>query len=170
MVWLKLIKKLFKALNAEASPSEIAGGVILGCIIGLTPTFTLHNLIVVFLIIILKVNISAAIFSSILFGILGFAVDPLSHFIGQKLLLFDWLTPFWTALYNMPIIALSKFNNTIVLGSLIISIIIMLPLFKTTKKLVIKYREKLKYRVEKLKIIQILKSSKIYQLYRKVKI
>jgi len=170
MFWLKLIKKLLKALNAESSPSEIAGGVVLGSILGLTPFFALHNLIVVILLIILKVNISAAIFASIIFGVIGYAVDPLAHLIGQKVLLAGGLRDIWTVMYNVPVIGVSKFNNTVVMGSLIISFIIMLPLFLFSKKFVVVYRERIQEKLQKLKIVKILKATKIYNLFRRVKI
>jgi uncharacterized protein (TIGR03546 family) len=169
MILIKLISKLLKALNAGASPSEIAGGVVLGSIIGITPTFSLHNLLILILIIVIKVNVSAAIFSSILFGILGYAIDPLSNIIGEKLLLADNLNGMWTTMYNMPVIPLTRFNNTVVLGSVVISIILVIPLFIFTKKFVIVYRTRVQEKVEKLKVVKILKASKIYKIYARFK-
>lgn len=169
MFWIKLIKKLFKALNADASPSEIAGGVVLGAIIGLTPVFALHNLLVFILIIILRVNISAAVFSTVLFGIIGLGVDPLAHIIGEKLLLAPGLNNLWTALYNMPVAPLTRFNNTVVLGSLIISLILLIPIFIFSKKFVVVYREKLQEKIQKFKIVKLLKASRIYKIYTRFK-
>ncbi|MDA3792542.1 MAG: TIGR03546 family protein [Elusimicrobia bacterium] len=170
MIWFKLIKKLIKALNADAEPGELAGGVILGLMLGLTPAFALHNLIVIGLIIILNVNISAAIFSSILFGIIGLFIDPLSGIIGEKLLLSGALQNFWTAAYNIPVIPLTGFNNTVVLGSFMISLILMVPLFILSKKFIVLYREKFASRVEKFKIVKLLKASKLYKIYARVKL
>ncbi len=169
MFWLKLIKKLFKALNADASPEEIAGGIVLGAIIGLTPLIALHNLLIFILIIILKVNISAAVFSSLLFGIIGYGVDPVAHIIGERLLLTEGLNNLWTTLYNIPVIPLTKFNNTVVLGSIIISLVIMLPLFVFSKKFVVIYREKLQQKVQKFKIVKLFKASKLYKIYTRFK-
>lgn len=170
MIWMKLIKKLFKALNADSDPGEIAGGVILGLILGLTPAFALHNLIVIGLIIILKVNISAAVFSSILFGLIGHFIDPLSVVVGEKLLTWGALESFWASLYNMPVVPLAKFNNTVVMGSMVLSLVLMAPVFILAKKFVIIYREKFASKVDKLKIVKLLKASKIYKLYQRVKL
>ena len=60
MIVLKFLSKLFKALRSGDSPGQLAGGFALGMIIGLTPLWSLHNLLVVILIIIIKVNISMA--------------------------------------------------------------------------------------------------------------
>jgi uncharacterized protein (TIGR03546 family) len=167
MIWIKLIKKLFKALNADASPSEIALGVVFGAIIGLTPAFALHNLVILALIIVVRVNVSAAVFSSILFGVIGFATDLLADIIGYELLTADGLNKLWTALYNMPAVPLSRFYNTIVLGSLLISFVLALPVYFLSKKFVVFYREKLQEKVQKLKIVKLLKASKIYNLYKR---
>ena len=86
MIWLKLIRKFIKILNADASPSQIAGGIALGSIIGITPFCSLHNLIVFILIILIKVNITSALFSIDLFGMIGWMIDPLSNQFGYFLL------------------------------------------------------------------------------------
>ncbi|MFH1415466.1 MAG: TIGR03546 family protein [Elusimicrobiota bacterium] len=169
MIWIKLIKKLFKALNANASPSEIALGVVLGSVIGLTPVFALHNIFVILLIIILKVNVSAAVFSSLLFSIAGLALDPAAHAIGSRLLLSEGLNAFWTTAYNIPVIPLTRFNNTIVLGSLVISVAAAVPLYLFSVRFVLIYRNSLHQKVEKLKIIKILKASKLYSIYTRFK-
>ncbi len=169
MILIKLIKKLLKALNANAAPSEIALGIVLGSIIGLTPSFALHNLIVIILIVILKVNVSAAVFSSMLFAVIGYGMDPIADIIGSKLLLNPGLAGLWTSLYNIPVIPLTRFNNTVVLGSLIISIVMIIPLYIFSIKFVVIYREKLRDKIEKLKIVKLLKASKIYKIYTRYK-
>ena len=169
MIWIKLLKKLFKALNADASPSEIAGGVVLGAVLGLTPVFALHNLLILALVLVIRVNVSAAVFSSILFGIIGYTVDPVSHALGSRLLTAPALSPLWEKLYNVPVVPLSMFNNTVVLGSLVISVLAALPLFFVSAKFVIVYRSKLQAKIEKMKLVKLLKASKIYGIYKRFK-
>ncbi len=140
---------------------------ILGSVLGLTPVFALHNLLVILLICIIKVNAAAAVFSSILFGVIGFFIDPLAHFAGEKVLLAGALEGTWTAMYNTPVIALTRFNNTVVMGTLLISLVAALPLYAATVKFVVYYRESLKDRVDKLKVVKLMKASKIYKIYRR---
>ncbi len=166
MFILKLLGKLFKALRSGQSPAQLAGGFILGMIIGLTPMTSLHNLVVLVLLIVLNVNLAMAIFSFLIFSAIAFLFDPAFHSLGYWLLVdVDSLHGLWTALYNIPVIALSRFNNTIVLSSLLISLLLCAPFYFLTKKGVVLYREKIDQRIQKLKIVQILKSSKIYGLY-----
>ncbi len=170
MFWIKLIKKLFKALNSEASPGSIGGGVILGMVVGLTPLFTLTNILIISLIIVIKVNVSAAIFSSLMFGIIGYFIDPVAHNLGETALTANSLENLWSALYNIPVIPFTLFNNTVVMGTLIISFILMVPVFWGVKKLVVEYRKDFQKKVVKLKIVKLIKASKIYKIYRRVKV
>jgi len=40
---LKLIQSLIKALDSECTPGQLAAGLALGSILGLTPLWNLHN-------------------------------------------------------------------------------------------------------------------------------
>jgi uncharacterized protein (TIGR03546 family) len=170
MLIIKFISKLIKILRSAASPGQIAGGFVLGMVLGLTPLWKLHNLITVILLVILNVNISMALFSFAIFSGIAYLIDPLFHGLGYFLLAdARGLKGLWTAMYNMPILALSNFNNTVVMGSLVSSLILVTPVFLMTKKGVVLYRERIDSRIQKAKIMQALKSSKLYSLYETVR-
>jgi uncharacterized protein (TIGR03546 family) len=170
MFGLELLAKLFKVLRSGESPGQISAGFILGMIPGLTPICNLHNLIVLFLLIILNVNLSAAIFGFLLFSAFAYLLDPLFHSLGYYLLVeCTQLTDFWTTVFSTPVIGLSNLNNTVVLGSFVISLILLIPMYFLMKKFIVVYREKIDARLQKLKIIQVVKGSKIYRYYEKIK-
>ena len=170
MFIIEFIAKLIKILRSAASPAQIAGGFMLGMVLGLTPLLTLHNLIIFILIIIFNVNIAMAIFSFGIFSGIAYLFDPLFHNLGYYLLVdVTSLHDLWTRLYNIPVIALSRYNNTVVMGSLVTALILMIPVYFLTRIGVIQYREKIDSRVQKLKIMQVIKSSSIYNFYQKIK-
>jgi len=170
MFGLEILAKLFKILRSAASPSQIAGGFIIGMIIGLTPFWTLHNFILFVILIILNVNIGMALFSLAIFTGMAYLLDPAFHHLGYFFLVdLNFLNGLWTWLYNIPIIALSKYNNTIVMGSLVVSLILTLPVYFLVKKGVVAYRENIDSRMQKWKIVQMVKGSKIYSLYTKIR-
>jgi uncharacterized protein (TIGR03546 family) len=165
---LQFIGKLITILHSAATPAQIAGGFILGIIIGLTPFWSLHNLLVLLLIIILNVNIAIAIASTALFSLFAYLLDPLFHSFGYFLLVdFTFMQGTYSTLYNIPIIALSRFNNTVVMGSLVTSLILLIPVFIMVKNGVIKYHENVLARFEKLKVVKAIKGTKIYGWYAK---
>ena len=120
---------LLKHLHSDDTPGQIGAGLALGAILGLTPLFNLHNVVVLILIIMLRVSFSGALLGWLLFTPLGFAFDPLFDALGHRLLLeTPALTGVWTTLYNTPVVPLTNFNNTVVLGSLTVALALFLPL------------------------------------------
>src|SRR5438552_4247821 len=99
MFWLKYIQGLIKTLNENTSPREIAGGVVLGSILGLLPKTNLLGLFIWVLIMMLQVNIGMATAAIILFAIVGHLTDPFTEKLGYWVLTgFPGLEGLWTAL------------------------------------------------------------------------
>lgn len=169
MFILKYIAKLIKILRSAATPGQIAGGFILGMVVGLTPFASLHNLLVLFLIIILNVNIAMALLGFLVFSGIAYIFDPLFHDLGFFLLVdLSFLKSLWTSLYNIPIVPLTRFNNTVVMGSMVASLILLFPMYISSKRFVLVYREKIDPRFQKWKVVQAVKGSKLYSVYEKV--
>ncbi len=139
-------------------------------IIGLTPIWSLHNLIVFILLIILNVNLGMAIFSFLLFSGFAYIFDPMFHSLGFWILVeIPALKELWTTMYNAPIIGFSKFNNTVVMGSLVVSLVLLIPAYFAVKWFVVYYRQHIDAKMQKWKIVQMVKGSKIYNLYEKIR-
>jgi len=170
MFGIELLAKLIKILRSGASPNQIAAGFVIGMIIGLTPFWTLHNVILIVVLILLNINIATALYSFVLFSAVAYLADPLFHAFGYFLLVdVSSLKNLWTFLYNFPVIALSRYNNTVVAGSLAVSIILILPMFFVAKSGVKYYREHIDQKMEKWKIVKAIKGSKLYSVYEKIK-
>jgi uncharacterized protein (TIGR03546 family) len=170
MFGIELLAKLVKILRSAASPHQIAAGFVIGMIIGLTPFWTLHNILLIVILIIVNINIGTAIFSFILFSAVAYLADPLFHHFGYFLLVeLDSLKSLWTLIYNLPLVALSRYNNTVVMGSFVISLIVSLPVYFLVKTGVIYYRENIDSRIQKWKLVQAIKGSKIYSFYERIR-
>lgn len=168
MFWLKILKSIVKILHSDISPSQIAWGVSFGVILGLTPLVTLNKIIILFIVFILPVNIGSTILFGGIFALISYLIDPIAHSLGYFLLVkVDLLFPLWKKLYNMPIIPYTKFNNTVVLGSFVISILLFVPIYIISKKFINFYRQNLKSRIEQWKIIKLLNVSSIYSFIKK---
>lgn len=170
MIFLKLLGKFIKVLQSNESPNQIAWGFALGSIAGLTPLTVLHNLLVLFLIIILKVNIAAAVLALLIYSLIAWVFDPVFHTLGFVLLIeFSALESFWTTLYNAPVAPLSKFNNTVVLGSLVVSLMLLPVNYWIFKSFVRRYRESWRDKIQKWKVTKMLMGSKIARFYFKIR-
>lgn len=165
---LTMLAKLFKALNSESAPWQIALAFSLAMITGLTPLVSFHNLLVLLLAFILRINLSAFFLGVAAFAMLGFAIDPISISIGESLLHNPELVPIWTELYQSDFWRMTAFNNTLTLGGLTVALVAFIPVFIVTRIIVSLYREKLLAWFDKLKITQMLKASKFYTLYKAI--
>jgi uncharacterized protein (TIGR03546 family) len=96
----------------------------------------------------------------------GFLLDPVFDRIGHTLLFTPSLTPLWTSLYNMPVVPLTNFNNTVTLGSLVFSLVFFLPLFFMSRWGIARYRATIGERVKQSKWYRAVTASKVYNLYR----
>jgi uncharacterized protein (TIGR03546 family) len=170
MFGLELIGKILKVLRSNESPNQIAAGFILGMILGITPFFSLINLLIIFVIVIISVNISAAILAYVVFTAVVYIADPLLNSLGYLLLVnVDFLKPLWTFFYHAPIIPYSSYNNTVYLGSLLAGILLIWPMFKGVKVFIINYRKKYEKRVQNWKWMKALKTSNVYSIYQRLK-
>lgn len=170
MFWLKLIRDFIKILREGQTPAQVAGGFALGSILGLSPMLTLQGVVVWLVILILNVNLSAALVALTVFSLVAFLLDPVFHWFGfQVLVNIDSLQSLWTSLYNAPIAPLTRFNNTVVLGSFLCAILLFIPIYFGMKKFVVAYRSTVGVRMEKLKAYQILKRSSLVQWYEKLR-
>lgn len=170
MFWLQLVSNFVKVLRAGQTPRQIAGGFALGSLAGFSPFLTLQGLIVWLIILVLDVNLSAAILAFTLSALIAWLLDPVFHEIGYYLLVsIDTLRPFWTTLYNAPLAPLTRFNNTLVLGSLIGAIVLSPAVYFGMKKFVVAYRTHLGARIEQWKVYQIVSKNVLIRWYRKIR-
>jgi uncharacterized protein (TIGR03546 family) len=167
MVLLKLLQSLFKALHNEGTPGQVAAGIALGSILGLTPLVSLHNLAIAALILLFNVSVPGALLGWAVFVPLGFALDPMFEALGRRLLLeIPALVPLWTSLANIPVVPLTNFNNTVVLGSLVFSLLGFVPLWFGSRWAVRRYRETIGERVKQSALYRALTASRLYGVYR----
>src|SRR3989344_3974213 len=122
-----LLKQLFqfiKLLNSDTGTNQIAAGIAAGFILGMTPALSLQTILVFFCIFFFRIQIGAAFVSAFFFKFIAFILDPVFHDLGFWFLNLPSLQSTFTSLYNMPIVPFTRFNNTIVMGSGVLSIIL----------------------------------------------
>lgn len=165
MFFIRFIQSLVKALNSEGTPGQVALGIALGFAFGLTPLISPHNLVVLAVAMLTTVSFPGVMLGWAVAVPLGFLLDPLFDWAGGALLAWPVLTPLWTWAVNTPVVALFKFNNTIVLGSLVTWLVLLVPLFLVLRLLVTRYRATVYQRLMRTRAFQAVKASKLYNLY-----
>lgn len=166
MLILQFLQQLFKALNSDGTPGQVGMGMAIGLCFGLTPLASLHNLVVLAVAMLTTVSMPGVFLGWAIATPLGFALDPLFDRIGMALLTADALAPFFTWVVNTPVVALSRLNNSIVLGSLVTWLLLLVPMFFVFRVLVARYRADVYAHVQKWKVVQVIKGSRMWDLYQ----
>lgn len=164
---IKLLQSFVRALHSDGTPQQVAAGVALGAALGLTPLASLHNLLIVAAIFLLRVSVPGAVLGWLVMLPLGFLLDPVFDAVGSTLLLdAGVLQPVWTAIYNTPVLSLSNVNNTVVLGSVVGWVVLAAPIYFLARVGVRRYRATLGPRIERSRLIRAVRTTKLYNLYR----
>ena len=167
LTFLKLFRSLVKTLHSDGSPAQIALGVALGAALGLTPIANVHNVVILLLLAVLNVSFAAGLFAWGAFVPIGFMLDPLFDRVGAWLLVdVALLRPLWTSWDNIPGLALTNFNNTIVLGSVVFWLLLSVPLYAAARYGVVRYRATIGERVRNSRYYKLLQTSQLYSVYR----
>ena len=164
---LTILAKIFKILNSEQSPSQIAAAIALAAIVGFTPLLSLHNLVVLFVVLFFRVNLTMFIVAWPLFTILGLGMAPVAQELGLVVLQAPALTSMWESFYNTLFGRWSNFYYSGVLGGLIIGSIVAIVGYPLFKILILKYRKDWMEKVEKIHIVKLLKASTFWQMYNR---
>lgn len=126
---VKLFSMTRKTLLGEDSARRLAMGVAFGVVIGLLPKDSLLVWVVGLVLMITTANLLCALVSGFVFSWVGFFLDPLTHKLGGLVLTADGLEPTWMWLYEIPLMPWTRFNNTVVMGSLILGLVLAAPVY-----------------------------------------
>jgi uncharacterized protein (TIGR03546 family) len=164
-ILLQQLFGLIKLLNSETGTNQIAWGVAAGFVLGLSPTFSLQSVIIFLLILLFRIQAGAAFISAFFFSFVAFLLDPLSSALGSWILEQESLQGFYRTLYNLPIIPLTRFNNSIVMGSGVLAILLMPFTFLGARFLVLKYRHVIVERYQNTGLWKALQATRVYKWY-----
>lgn len=161
---LTLLAKILKVLNSEASPWQIGWAIGFGVLAGLLP-FGLLTLVILLIVCLFTINLSTFL---LVWGLSG----GLMLIFGSALEAITWQHARNPGLLNLLAgsepLQLLHLHHTQVLGALVLGLILLLPLTWFGALLVRQYREKVMVQLQKWKIVQVLKASKLVQLYQEL--
>lgn len=161
-----LVARTLRVLNSETAPAQIGAAVGLACVMGLTPLWTLHNLLLLLLVLVVRVNLSIFIVAWGIFTGIAFLLDPVFDMLGHAVLTADALRPLWSAFQATDIGRLSDFSNTVVMGSLLFCIAAVPVVWYASVFIVRHYRRHLLTWVQRTRLAEIVRGSRVYQLYQ----
>ena len=115
------------------TPHQLALGMAFGVAVGLIPKDSLLPYAIAVIAILSTANLLCFGIGVIVAHVTSPALDHLTHVIGSWFLTFEPLKPFWATLSELPLVPWTRFNNTVVLGTLIFGIMIAVPIYTMTR-------------------------------------
>lgn len=164
---IRQLAKLIRILNSETNPVQISLAICLGMIVGFTQISSVHNLIILFIVLFLRVNLSAFILGTLTFKSISLLFTTIFHKVGLWFLTADFFSGIATFLYNTTFWKFDRFNNTVIAGGIVMSIIGFLPILFLSNYLIKKYRSNILAFVQKTKIAKAMSSTDLYHYYKK---
>ena len=155
--------KFLKAFHSDGKPWQLTLGLVFGYMMGLSPTLSALNLILLILALVINLNISFLIVSFGFFSGVGYLLDPLFHKVGYQLLTSPGMKDLWLQIFSCPITLTAKLNNSTVMGSLVVCIVSAIPMYFVFNTLLRKYRNPINQFISRLPIIRSIKYMKIYE-------
>jgi len=162
---LKQIFAFFKMLNSDTGTNQLAAGLALGLVMGFSPFLSIQTLIFFALVFIFRIQMGAAFLSAFFFKFTAYLLDPITDSLGRKVLEAEALRPTFVHMYNMPIVPLTRFNNSIVMGSAVLGFLLAIPAFFIFKNLIIRYRMTVVARFKQTKIWKIWSGTTLFKWY-----
>lgn len=142
MTWLiRPFRMMLKAVLGEAKAGQLALGFAFGLWIGMVPKGNLTAIALGVIMASTRANLGIATATILLTSLASLWLDPLFDGVGAFLLSHPALQGVWTQLYNLPVMPWTGFNNSIVLGSFLIGLILVYPSYHYSKPWLKKYSE-----------------------------
>ncbi|MAD75493.1 MAG: TIGR03546 family protein [Rheinheimera sp.] len=158
---LTLFARILKVLNSEASPWQIGWAIGLGLLAGLLP-FGILTLLIILLVCLFTVNLATFILvwglcSGLMF-IFGDSLEALTWQYAQSPALLQLLAQSET-------LQMLHLHHTLVLGAFVLGMLLLVPVAWLGTILVKQYRGRVMSKLQQWKVVQMLKASKLVQLY-----
>ncbi len=154
---LKSIVKLFSALNANVNPGEIAHAFSCGILLGLMPKDNLLWWLVFIFILFIRINKPMYLLMVLIASTFSPVLDGLFDDVGYAFLTIPSLSGFFGNLLEIPFVGFTKFNNSVVMGSLLCGLVIYIPMYFLGRLIVFLWRKYITHLIRKSPISKAVK-------------
>jgi uncharacterized protein (TIGR03546 family) len=116
-------------LLASTAPEQLALGFTIGMVIGLVPKGNLIALSLCILLFSMRCNKGLGLAVAVVFSFVGPWTDPFAHRLGHTALSLQPIQATYASIFKLPLGPWLGFNNTIVTGSLLMSLYLAYPVY-----------------------------------------
>jgi uncharacterized protein (TIGR03546 family) len=158
---LRPLRFLAQALTANDSPRQFAWGFSLGMVVGLLPKGNLLAIGLAMFLCSLRVNVAAGLLGVGVFSYVGMFLDGFAHRVGSAALTWEPARESFASVYNAPLGPFLGFNNTVVLGQLLIGVYLLLPTYKASHAAAVRYQSRITAWLMSYRVIRWLRGAEL---------
>ena len=115
------------------TPHQLGLGLAFGVAVGLIPKDSLLPYVIGGIAILSTANLLCFGIGVVVAHVASPTLDHITHEIGSWFLTFRPLEPIWATLSEFPLVAWTRFNNSVVMGTLILGILLAVPIYTMTR-------------------------------------
>lgn len=160
-----IIKNFLNGVLKEKSPSAVGLGVAFGFMLGIIPKNNLTAQVIFILAFVFKTNIPFFFISVVIFSQFYFLTDKITDPLGYAILSSERFYSIFKWMYNAFLIPWTDFNNTVVMGGVVLGMVMFYPVYLISKKFAEKYLINIAQKIAGMKIVKILKLSWLFEWY-----
>lgn len=158
MGMIKPLTKLIGALSSNTRPGAIAHAVSCGILLGFIPKDNLLWYILFVFFLFLNIQRGAYVLCILLGAALTVFFDPVFDSVGYSILTLENMRTTYVHFLNVPFVAFTKLNNTVVMGALACGLIAYIPFYALGRLFVWAWRKYLAEKIRRLKITSVIKN------------
>ncbi len=129
---IKLLKNIRTAIAGRKYPYQLAWAVAFGVLLGIIPHGNLLALATLIVVLSLRINHAMAGLTAVATTFLATKLDPVSDQVGTFVLAHPKLGPLMADAWQLPLVPWTDLNNTVVMGSFLIGVASLIPIFMLT--------------------------------------
>jgi uncharacterized protein (TIGR03546 family) len=162
---LKQVFAFLRLLNSDTATTSLAAGLSLGIVLGFSPLLSLQAILLIVLCLFVRIQLGALLVSAFFFKFVAYLFDPVTDALGRAILESSGLRSLFVNLYNIPLVPLTRFNNSVVMGSAAVGLILAVPMFFVFRAIILKYRELVVARIKGTKWWKAMQATAFFKWY-----
>jgi uncharacterized protein (TIGR03546 family) len=111
------------------APQQLAWGLTIGLIVGVIPKFSAIPFLLLLFLVLSRANLATGILGAFTGHFLGHYLMPMFDSAGNWFLTRPFLQSILSSAHELPFIAWLRINNTVVAGSIVYSVLALIPLY-----------------------------------------
>lgn len=158
---LRPVRLLLQAVTMASTPRQMSLGLAFGVLLGLVPKGNLLAVVLGLMLAATRLNLAVAALGAMVAAVVAVVCDGWFDQLGWWVLSRPQLAGVWEWLYAKPFVPWTDFNHSIVMGSFVTGLVLILPVHLLSQPLFVKYAGVLRAVAAKSALVRIVQGVEV---------